>query len=63
MAKDLQWPMILVPLDVIEERRVGTPHDAAAGLLEDVGQVFAGLPVAHPDGEVFRAAYIGAPGD
>src|SRR5206468_12542646 len=63
MAEYMQGPVVLVALDVEEERRVRGPHDAAAGLLQDVGQVFAALPVAHADGEVFRTTLVSAPGD
>ena len=62
MAVDLQRPVVLVEPDIEEERGIVPPHDVAAGLLDDVGQVFAGLPASHADGEIFRAAQIGAPG-
>jgi hypothetical protein len=62
MAKDVQRAVILVALHIEKECRVRAPHDATAGLLQDVGQVFSGFPVAHPDGEVLRAAQVGAPG-
>ena len=62
MAVDLQRPVVLVEADIEEERRIAAPHDVAAGLLDDVGQVLAGLPASHADGEILRAAQVGAPG-
>ncbi len=62
MAVDLQRPVVLVEADIVEERRIAAPDDAAAGLLDDVGQILAALPSAHADGEILRAAQIGAPG-
>ena len=61
VAVDVQRPVIVVEADVIEERRIEAPDDAAAGLIDDVGQVDPGLPVAHADGEQLRAADVGAP--
>src|SRR6266851_9674437 len=54
--------MVLVQADIEKERRIMAPDDVAAGLLDDVRQVFAGLPASHADGEILRAAQIGAPG-
>ena len=61
MTEDLQRPMIVVLLDVEEERGVAAPDDAPAGALNLVRQVLSGRPIAHLDREIFRAAQIGAP--
>ena len=62
VAVDFQRPVVLVLSDIEKERRIAAPHDVAAGLLDDVGQVFAALPAPHAEGEILRAAQVGAPG-
>ena len=54
--------MVLVDAHIVEECRIAAPHHAAAGVLDDVGQVFAAVPAPHPDRVVFRSAQVGAPG-
>ena len=58
---DLQRTMILVNADVEEERGVAAPDDTAARLRQDIGQVLSRVPAPDAQGEVFRAAQVGAP--
>src|SRR5262245_761803 len=62
MAVDPERPVVLVDAHIEEERRVESPDDAAAGLLDDVRKVLVGLPAAHADGVVLRAAVVRTPG-
>jgi hypothetical protein len=59
---DLQRAVILVDLDIVEERAVAAPYHLSVGVLDDVGKVRAVGPAAHADREEFRAAGVGAPG-
>ena len=62
MTPDLHRAVIVVELDVEEALAVGAPHHRAVGLLDEVVEVFAACPVAHPDRKIFRALDVGAPG-
>src|SRR5262245_59279878 len=62
MAVDPERPVVLVDAHVEEERRVEPPDDAAAGLLDDIRKVLAGLPAANANGVVLRAAAVRTPG-
>lgn len=62
MAVDLQRAMVVVDVDVIEERQIEAPDHAAAGLRQDIGQVLAGIPAPDADGEELGPAQVGAPG-
>ena len=62
MTPDLHRAMIVVELDVEERLAVRAPHHAAVGLLDEVGEVRAVGPVAHPDREIFRTLDVRAPG-
>ena len=62
MTPDLHRAVVVVELDVEEALAVGAPHHRAVGFLDEVVEVLAASPVAHANGEIFRALDVGAPG-
>jgi len=63
MAIDEARPVLGVAPHIIEVVRIRAPQYVAGGLGDTVGQVASAGEVAHPQGEIFRAGFVSAPGE
>ncbi|ENN86178.1 hypothetical protein RHSP_33602 [Rhizobium freirei PRF 81] len=61
VVEDFRRAMILVLQRVEEALAVGRPDAAAAGVLKDIGKIFAGFEVTDLQREIFRALVVIAP--
>ena len=58
-----QDPVVVVERLIEQGAAILRPHDAGAGLFDDIGKIAPACHIADADGEALRTGAIGAPGD